>query len=202
MRRSTASALVAGSAAILDADFLAEATGWGSGERGWFSKFFGFSRSWEVEDVREAELIPAPRTPSENLARIRANLSLNVSELARILGVERPTIYSWMGDDEVVLRPDNRRRLAQLERVALHWREGSELPVGALIRQANPRGESVVSLLEARQYESAMRMLSSLRAKAKEKPRRRLPTVQDSLKAQKRSTNIGLDRGEIDRVSR
>ncbi len=40
------------------------------------------------------------RTPSEHLTRIRDVFALNMSELANVLGVSRPTAYAWLEGQE------------------------------------------------------------------------------------------------------
>ena len=84
---------------------------------------------------------------SDAVATIRAALSLQVKELANVLGVSRPTIYSWMRDDEKP-QPQNRNRIAYLLRFAKAWNSMSDKPVGALVRnQLSADGKSLVNLL-------------------------------------------------------
>jgi hypothetical protein len=80
-----------------------------------------------VRAVPEIQCISA----SETLLRLRAHFSLNTSELARVLGVERPTIYSWT-KDSVVVRERHRARLASLSRLVNFWTRLSPRPLGPL----------------------------------------------------------------------
>lgn len=143
-----------------------------------------------------------PRSASSKLARVRSNLSLQVAELARILRVERPTVYSWMRDDSVALRAENRDRLDRLEVLAQRWESRSNLPVGALIRAPNDAGESVVSLLEQERLADAQVLLDGLSARADLRPPRRVPSVRDALTRHGLESQLGSSHDEIDRLSR
>jgi len=67
----------------------------------------------------------------EILLRLRAHFSLNTSELARVLGVERPTVYAW-AKGTVEVRQSNRARLASLNRLMSFWTRLSPRPLGSL----------------------------------------------------------------------
>lgn len=81
------------------------------------------------------------------VAEVRSSLSLQIKELAEILGVRRPTVYSWLQGDQ---RPQdqNRRRLLELLKVARVWKQISDQPVGKAIRsQLNGAGLSLLDQL-------------------------------------------------------
>jgi DNA-binding transcriptional regulator YiaG len=82
----------------------------------------------------------------ERVARIRASLGLNVSETARVLGVQRPTIYAWLADQS---RPQRSHwlRLIAIEEVAAAWLRLSALPLGEEVRRPTIDGRSLVDLL-------------------------------------------------------
>jgi transcriptional regulator with XRE-family HTH domain len=143
-----------------------------------------------------------PRSASEKLARIRANLSLSVAELARVLQVERPTIYAWMRDDSVSPRAENRFRLDQLHGLARRWERLSNLPIGKLVREANDAGDSLVSILEAERFEDAAQFLEPIALRAKEGAVRRVPSVRESLERHGLAGRVRASQEEIDRVSR
>lgn len=143
-----------------------------------------------------------PRSASSKLARIRSNLSLQVAELARILRVERPTIYSWMRDDNIELRSENRERLDQLEDLAISWQELSSAPLGSLIRTPNESGSSIVSLLEQQRFSEAQKLIEAVAQASGHKPERRLPSVRESLAKSGIDVSISTSRDEIDRASR
>lgn len=84
---------------------------------------------------------------SSVVAEVRSSLSLQIKELAEILGVRRPTVYSWLQGDQ---RPQdqNRRRLLELLKVARVWKQISDQPVGKAIRtQLNGAGLSLLDQL-------------------------------------------------------
>ena len=47
------------------------------------------------------------------LAKVKSIFALNVSDLAKVLGVERPTVYAWM-DEKATPHRSNRERLEQV----------------------------------------------------------------------------------------
>ncbi|MCU7885461.1 MAG: hypothetical protein KZQ82_14815 [Candidatus Thiodiazotropha sp. (ex Lucinoma annulata)] len=52
--------------------------------------------SKDTKSLHEAD----SHTPSEHLARIREIFSFNISELADVLGISRPTAYKWLEGQE------------------------------------------------------------------------------------------------------
>lgn len=159
-----------------------------------------FSEIAPQRDFRRA--VTVPRTASEKLARIRASLSLNVAELGRILKVERPTIYAWMRDDSVSLRPENRIRLDRLYAFAKRWETLSNLPIGTLVRETNDAGDSVASLLDIERYAAAVQLLEAMAERMKEAPIRRVPSLRKSLEEYGLADGVQRSQAEIDRVAR
>lgn len=68
------------------------------------------------------------------LAQVRRFLSLNVSDLGKVLRVERPTIYSWLSGRSVP-HAANRNRVDQIFTIARQWRKLSPNPVGRFLRE-------------------------------------------------------------------
>jgi DNA-binding XRE family transcriptional regulator len=85
----------------------------------------------------------------EKLAGIRRYLSMNVTNLAKVLRVGRPTVYSWLRED-ADLRGEHAQRLEKIYRIARKWRMMSSRPVGAFLNQPLSAGETLLSLLSAR----------------------------------------------------
>jgi hypothetical protein len=79
----------------------------------------------QTQGSEEPVLVP------EILLRLRAHFSLNTSELARVLDVERPTIYAWSKED-VTVRKQHRARLLALDRILRFWTRLSRQPLGRL----------------------------------------------------------------------
>lgn len=121
--------------------------------------------------------------PSHNelIATIRSSLSLQIKELAEILRIQRPTVYSWI-KDEVEPSATNRDRLQQLYRIALKWKRLCNLPAERLIRSAGADGHSVLDLLKADEINDAKVMsriesLARARLKMKREADEKRPTA-------------------------
>lgn len=118
------------------------------------------------------------RSAAEQVELIRHYLSLSVSDLARIVGVKRPTIYAWLQNG--VPRRESLERLAMLERVAAHWKSIADRPLGPLARLAiGVKGETFVTLLESASEEALRDALDQLAATQ----RKRAPSIKAVLEA-------------------
>jgi hypothetical protein len=63
-----------------------------------------------------------PRKTRAAISTIKFNLSLNLSQLADVLRVRRPTVYTWLNEDtDVRIQPDHQRRIEQLASYADLW---------------------------------------------------------------------------------
>lgn len=80
------------------------------------------------------------------LSTIRSSLSLNMTEMAKIFKVERPTVYAWIGGSSEP-HPSNKNRLNRIFSIAKYWENLSSLPAGSLVRQPNSNGKSIIDLL-------------------------------------------------------
>lgn len=100
--------------------------------------------------IRVAIEAPAPELlrPDAAIATIQAALSLNITETAQILGVERPTVYAWIAGRGNPQRA-NLDRLNWLRQVAAKWSEHSTMPLGELVRATSVEGVTIVDLLAA-----------------------------------------------------
>jgi len=87
------------------------------------------------------------QSPADRISVIRSSLSLSTNELARILGVQRSTVYTWM-HEEVEPQSENLSRLNALLEVAKHWATLTDLPMGEDVRLPHfVHGNSIVDLL-------------------------------------------------------
>lgn len=78
------------------------------------------TRSWSLFD-REPQVPVLERRPVSDLVdTIRSAFQLSVTELASVLRVKRPTIYSWLKDNPE-LRPENENRLRLVASLADEW---------------------------------------------------------------------------------
>ncbi len=92
---------------------------------------------------------PDPIATSDRVLLLRRWLSLSVAEAARVLEVQRPTVYAWERGD--VPAQKNAARLATVFDLASHWRSLSDEPVGALRKEAvTSDGKTLVMLLSER----------------------------------------------------
>ena len=76
-----------------------------------------WSRLMATNPVIFAEVPVEPASSSEQLTHIRAALGLNISQLAEVLSVGRPTLYSWM-DASAEPKIENQKRLDWLQAIA------------------------------------------------------------------------------------
>lgn len=127
-------------------------------------------------DVTAADV--SVRSAAEQLELIRHYLSLSISDLARIAGVKRPTIYAWL--QNAAPRRESMERLAMLERIAAHWQSIADRPLGALARLAiGSTGETFVILLESASEEELRNALDQLGARL----RKRAPSIKAVLQS-------------------
>jgi|LSQX01.2.fsa_nt_gb transcriptional regulator with XRE-family HTH domain len=82
----------------------------------------------------------------EQIATLKSALSLQVKELAQILGVERPTIYSWINRRNTP-RSASREKLFALYRLAQQWNRLSTSPLGSALHEADEAGTTLFHLL-------------------------------------------------------
>lgn len=87
--------------------------------------------------------------PAHALAIIRTAFSLQITQIAEILGVSRPTIYAWIGDEQ---QPQQRCqvRLNQIYSLAEYWNDRSHLPIPASFMIApDAAGRSLIDMLKS-----------------------------------------------------
>jgi len=87
-------------------------------------------------------------TTKEKIAGIRHYLSLNMTELAAVLNVGRPTAYAW-ASASAALRPKHRDRVDAIYELARNWRIVSSAPMGLLVRESLAGGKTMIDLLSA-----------------------------------------------------
>lgn len=110
-----------------------------------------------VVPVAPAQSEVAVQTQVEAVAAtmVRASqqfLSLNITELAKILGVERATVYGWLrGTIQMPREQEKRDRLALIFAVSQAWRERQRPPLGAW---------RLAPLSDGRSFVEAISMLS------------------------------------------
>jgi hypothetical protein len=123
----------------------------------------------QFESSRKFEVL----TCKEQIVAIRSLLGLNISELAGVLRVQRPTVYSWQAGTAEP-HPDNGNRLRRTYEFALRWSRLCSEPLGEWVRKPlDENGRTLVALLSD---ESANDILiagafTSLKARLEEEAR-------------------------------
>ena len=80
---------------------------------------------------------------ADQVRELQAALSLNKSELARILRVSRPTVYDWLGGGEP--NADNRSRIRTLLRLVVQSRISATDPLfPRFVKSALDRGDGIL----------------------------------------------------------
>jgi len=79
------------------------------------------------------------------ITAIRHYLSLSITDLGRVLRVERPTVYSWISESS---KPhhQNLDRIGRIYDLAKAWRSISPKPLGGLLREPL-EGQSILEML-------------------------------------------------------
>lgn len=131
-------------------------------------------------DIPPKEDTASALSSNEIIAYIRSSLSLQVKELAEILRVQRPTIYSWI-KEESEPSTTNRQRLQQIFRLATSWNHNCYLPADRFIRAPNEDGYSVLDMLREEHLDedkilTKFRHLASERLKLKTQNDEKRPT--------------------------
>jgi len=104
-------------------------------------------RTRKCQDGVTGGLPTVPRPyPDDAIATIRATLGLQMKELARALGVERQTVYTWIRKENSP-HESNRKRLYAIYGIAKKWgKMSSRVPKDA-IHAATENSKSVFDLL-------------------------------------------------------
>jgi hypothetical protein len=109
----------------------------------------------------------------EKLARIRHYLSANITHMAKIFRVGRPTVYSWLRDDPS-LRANHARRIDDIYEAAAMWRSASSQPIGEFMSRPLQSGDTLIELLSAKTLDkSAIQSAFIQIAEAASRKRRR-----------------------------
>jgi len=153
--------------------------------------------SFSEAETRESPL----ESPAERIAIIRAALSLNIRELARVLLVERPTVYSWISGAQP--RRDNAERLRILAELARQWNTLNPRPLGNLRKDSGSDGVSILFLLERDSIDSE-RVLELFKAAAEKLRSQPKPGLGLAERARKRGVVLAEPpdaQREIDRLT-
>jgi DNA-binding XRE family transcriptional regulator len=114
--------------------------------------------SWVVmclgNSAATALAAPEIASPHEQLAEVAETFSLNATQLARVFGVSRQTIYNWRKGEAIDTA--HRPRLGSLHDLARRYRRHDPKPIGpALTWPDTTSGASLLDLLSARPHDHA-----------------------------------------------
>lgn len=87
------------------------------------------------------------RSPAEHVANIRDTFALNMSELAIVLHITRPTVYAWLEGQEP--RPEAVTQIQQLSRAADEIKRMKISRFDTLLRRPILNGHSLLDILKA-----------------------------------------------------
>lgn len=94
------------------------------------------------------EPAPAVQSLAERVGAIKAAFGLTISQLAKVLRVERQTIYDWMDEDHPPqLQEQKRERLAAIGHWAAQWNALCPWPAGKGITTYTVEGATLLDLL-------------------------------------------------------
>ncbi len=111
--------------------------------------------------VRE-QAAEQPLTTADRVLLLRRWLSLSVAEAARVLRVQRPTIYSWQ-DGKAPAGPKSLDRLRTVFELAREWRRLSSTPVGNYRKEPLGTGGRTLMELLAADEVSRARVLDTMK---------------------------------------
>jgi len=87
------------------------------------------------------------RSPAEHVSNVRDAFFLNMSEVAAVFGVTRPTVYAWLDGQEP--KTDAITHILRLSRIADELRKMNIPRMDTLVRRPMLNGQSLVDLLKA-----------------------------------------------------
>jgi len=119
----------------------------------------------------------------EKIAAIKHYLSLNMTDLAAVLKVGRPTVYTW-ATAPVTVKSRHRERVDALYEIARDWRALSSTPMGRILREPLADRATMIDLLSADKLAGAALSNAMLQAKEmQDRTEKRLTVTEVAKKA-------------------
>jgi len=129
----------------------------------------------------------AAKAPADMVAAVKAAFGLSVSQLARIMGVQRPTVYAWLDEEggPDALRAANRERLLQLTALAEEWNRRSSASARGVLERHVIAGKTLLQWLaqEPLDIDAARRAVAAAADAVKREREARKPSLAERLKA-------------------
>lgn len=114
---------------------------------------------FSVEDIN---LLLSYYIPKEDIKIVSTNqliealkkyMGFNISEIAAILHVERPTIYEWLSSKETKLRKGNQQRLDHISKYCEYWQKSGLNPPIFFLRKPIFNNLSLFDLLSQKKLD-------------------------------------------------
>jgi transcriptional regulator with XRE-family HTH domain len=100
------------------------------------------------------------RSPAENITNIRDVFAINMSDLASILGVTRPTVYNWLAGQEP--KAEAIIRVEKLSRIADEFGRANIIRLDKLMNRPILNGRSLLDIFKT--DEDPLTALATLKA--------------------------------------
>jgi DNA-binding transcriptional regulator YiaG len=97
-------------------------------------------------DMQSAVGSSATLSPAENVANIRDVFAINMSDLASVLGVTRPTVYAWLAGQEP--KGEAVIRIQKLSRTADQFNRANIIRLDKLVHRPILNGRSLLDTLK------------------------------------------------------
>ncbi|CAN5472913.1 hypothetical protein BH24GEM3_BH24GEM3_10080 [soil metagenome] len=130
------------------------------------------TRDVDARPALRRQAAPEALTAREQIDRIQDVFSLTVTDLARVLGVSRPTLYAWLQEEVITPRdPEVAERLREVYEMAAAWEEQVDGQVGRFLKVPVVGDRSLLELLQQDPWdrEAIERALSILQQKVAER---------------------------------
>jgi DNA-binding transcriptional regulator YiaG len=127
-----------------------------------------------IEDSHSANQKVDARSISEHIANIRNVFAINMSDLAAVFAVTRPTVYAWLeGRQEP--KPEAVKRIQQLSSAADEFGKANIKRLDKLLQRPILDGDSLLDLLKANEDPLAalpvLKGISEKEAKTRREPK-------------------------------
>jgi hypothetical protein len=85
----------------------------------------------------------------QQIMEIKQSMGLNILDLAAVLNVSRPTVYSWLETEGIAIRKQNESRINLLYQISEYWRNKNEGQLGSyLYKEVDDSNLSLFRLLK------------------------------------------------------
>jgi len=99
---------------------------------------------------------PQLKLPKEQINALKNDIGFNISEIAAILNVRRPTVYEWLEAEIPNLRDNNRKRLDEIYSIVEKWEKTNLGRLDAYLRKTIIDNKSLFDLLSSKKINHAL----------------------------------------------